>query len=148
MARNPRRTPAPGYTSTIASVVLICISVALALLAQIRLKDELNRLDRDLSKLDRQITEQRKLNQKLVSDYQFLVSSSGLENRVREMRLSLVMPTEDARVILPEPISEPPVPAAVPPSVTPVPPASSRRSYATELAPTPAIPPVMARQRR
>ena len=141
MSRNPRRPRSPGYAATIASVAVICVSVALALLAQVRLKDELNRLDRDISKLDRQINEQRKQNQKLQADYQFLVSSVGLNHRVRDMQLSLIMPREDARVILPEPLVEPPVPAAVPAP-------AARRSFASDLPQTPQPGQIMARQRR
>ncbi len=148
MPRNPRR-PSHDYAATIASVALICISVALALLAQVRLKDELNRLDRDVTRLDRQITEQKKLNQKLQADYQFLVSSAGLTHRVRDMQLSLVVPAEDARIVLPEPTLEPPVSV---PGGTPVPApgagAATRRTYASDhnQPSTPAQ--LMARQRR
>lgn len=145
MSRNPRRPAAHGYAATIASVAVICVSVALALLAQVRLKDELNRLDRDITRLDRQINEQKKQNQKLQADYQFLVSSAGLNHRVRDMQLSLIMPREDARIVLPEPLVEPPVPA---PAAIPTAASAPRNTYASDLAPAAPASQIMARQRR
>lgn len=92
-----------GYASTMNSALLVCLAVAVAALGRIRLKSEENRLYSEISRLDYRVQELRRLNRKLQNDYETLTSSSGLHSRIREMRLDLVMPGEDARVVLPEP---------------------------------------------
>jgi hypothetical protein len=92
-----------GYASTMNSALLVCLAVAVAALGRIRLKSEENRLYSEISRLDYRLQEMRRLNRKLQNDYETLTSSSGLNTRIREMRLDLVMPGEDARVVLPEP---------------------------------------------
>lgn len=106
MARNRRLTNLPGITSAVTSGVMICLAVAVSLLGYIRLKGELSRLDTDINRLDRQLAELRRFNNKLEMDYAMIVSPSGLNNRLREMRLILVMPGDNARVVLPEPSGE------------------------------------------
>ncbi|MCC7376993.1 MAG: hypothetical protein IT581_20200 [Verrucomicrobiales bacterium] len=106
MARNRRLTNLTGITSAVTSGVMICLAVAVSLLGYIRLKGELSRLDTDINRLDRQLAELRRFNNKLEMDYAMIVSPSGLNNRLREMRLILVMPGDNARVVLPEPSGE------------------------------------------
>lgn len=110
MARKNRRLESPGYASTVTSAVLVCFAVAVALLGHIRLKGELNRLDSEINRLDRRLAELRRSNNKLEMDYEVLVSPAGLSSRLREMRLNLVMPGDNARIVLPEPDAEPPLP--------------------------------------
>lgn len=92
-----------GYASTMNSALLVCLAVAVAALGRIRLKSEENRLYSEISRLDYRLQELRRLNRKLQIDYEILTSPAGLNTRIREMRLDLVMPGEDARVVLPEP---------------------------------------------
>jgi hypothetical protein len=106
MARNPRKTSRRGYASIVTSALLVSLSAAIALLGNIRLKGELNRLDTEIGQLDRSLGEQRRSNRKLRMDYETLVSSAGLSSRLQEMQLNLVMPGENARIVLPEPSPE------------------------------------------
>jgi hypothetical protein len=108
MARNRRLTNLTGITSAVTSGIIICLAVAVSLLGYIRLKGELSRLDTDINRLDRQLVELRRANKKLEMDYATIVSPSGLNNRLREMRLILVMPGDNARVVLPEPRNDDP----------------------------------------
>lgn len=135
MGRNRRLTNLTGVTSAMTSGVIICLAVAVSLLGYIRLKGELNRLDTDINRLDRQLAELRRSNHKLEMDYAMIVSPSGLNNRLREMRLFLVMPGENARVVLPEPqIEAPPVSAAPSRPIHAGPGSSSRTRSASHLA--------------
>ncbi|MBL9138602.1 MAG: hypothetical protein JNK85_22225 [Verrucomicrobiales bacterium] len=134
MARNRRLTNLTGITSVMTSGVIVCLAVAVSLLGYIRLKGELNRLDTDINRLDRQLSELRRANHKLEMDYATIVSPSGLNNRLREMRLILVMPGENARVVLPEPqVESLPIPAASPRTLH-VGPGSSYSRTASHLA--------------
>lgn len=100
--RSPRRAMAP----TVTSGLIVCIAVALALLGHIRLKAELDRLYTGIGRLDRELAEARRANEKLQVDLTTLTSPDGLGSRLRKLRLDLVMPGDDARVVLPEPGDE------------------------------------------
>lgn len=110
MPRSPRKQPPPsgGYVATVTSGVLISLAVTIALLAHIRLKDELHRIESGISQLEEQLIKQKRENDRLQNDYDVLVSSDGLNKRLREMRLNLVMPGDGARVVLAEPTVEAP----------------------------------------
>lgn len=105
-----RDRPRPGYAPTVTSAILICLAAAVALLGHVRLKAELDRLYADITKLDRQVADTRRNNRKLQIDYDTMTSPSGLSARIRELHLDLSMPLDDARIVLPEPTSEPPLP--------------------------------------
>ena len=106
MRASARRTVHRGYATTVTSGLLISLAVALALLGNIRLKDDLNRLEAEIGRLDRELAIRKRGNERLRMDYETLVSAEGLNQRVREMRLDLVMPGDDARIVLPEPPAE------------------------------------------
>lgn len=108
MARKLRRhRVSPGLASTMTSALLVCVAVAIALLGHIRFKGELHRLDREIAGMERALRDQRKTNARLQADYERLVSPLGLEARLREMRLPLVVPGDGARVVLREPVVPP-----------------------------------------
>lgn len=108
MAREAKKKKAGTLGPTVTSALMICLAAALALLVQIRLKADLHRLYTDISTLDRQVAQVRRANHKLQVDYEMLTSPAGLNNRLRDLRLNLIMPGEDARVVLPEPRLDPP----------------------------------------
>lgn len=105
MARESRKKKqkAGVLAPTVTSALMICLAAALALLVQIRLKADLHRLYNEINTLDRQVAQTRRVNQKLQVDYEMLTSPAGLHSRLRDLRLNLIMPGEDARVVLPEP---------------------------------------------
>jgi hypothetical protein len=103
MARNPRRTPSRSLATVVTSGLLISPAVGVALLGHVRLKGELNRLEMEIGRLDRELAMRKRDNQKLRMDYETLVSADGLTQRLRAMRLGLIMPDDDARVVLSEP---------------------------------------------
>ncbi len=111
MARSAKKSGA-GFGSTVSSAIVICLAVAVAALGRIRLKTEENRMYGEINRLDGQLQELRRSNRKLQVDYEFLTSPAGLSARIKEMQLDLVMPGNDARVVLPEPGGEPPLPHA------------------------------------
>lgn len=114
MARETNRKSAGvSYAPTVNSAVLVCLAVAVAALGRIRLKSEENRLYSEINRVEFQIQELRRSNRKLQVDYEILTSPAGLSGRIREMRLDLVMPGEDARVVLPEPATDTPFPQAL-----------------------------------
>ncbi|MBX3745038.1 MAG: hypothetical protein KF833_06985 [Verrucomicrobiae bacterium] len=108
--RGAKRTV--GYASTVTSGLLVCFAVAVALLGYIRLKGDLHRMETELGNLDRTMARLKRDHERLHLDYETMVSSAGLDQRVRAMRLNLVTPGESARVVLPEPPRELPVPAS------------------------------------
>ncbi len=110
MARETRKKKTGALGPTVTSALMICLAAALALLVQIRLKADLHRLYGGISALDRQVAQVRRLNHKLEVDYEMLTSPAGLNNRLRDLQLNLIMPGENARVVLPEPRIEPPLP--------------------------------------
>ena len=110
MARKSSRPPGVSYTSTVTSALLICVAVAIALLGNIRLKSEQSSLEVQIMRLERAIGDADKSNAKLQLDYEQLISQSGLDQRIRLMRLQLNLPGNDARIILPEPVSDTPPP--------------------------------------
>lgn len=119
MARKSSRTPRTGtgrggYATIVTSALLVSGAVAIALLGNIRLKDELNRLETEIGRLDREVAARKRSNRRLLMDYETLVSSAGLNSRMQAMRLDLVMPGESARVILPEPLPQPEASHAAP----------------------------------
>ena len=100
MARESRKKKKAGVLApTVTSALLICLAAALALLVQIRLKADLHRLYNEINTLDRQVAQARRVNQKLQVDYEMLTSPAGLHSRLRDLRLNLIMPGEDARVV-------------------------------------------------
>src|SRR5690606_38156402 len=106
-ARSSRRVPvATGLGSTVTSMVLVCLAAGAALLGYIRLKAELGRLEMEIGAVDRELMARRRSNEKLRADYEALVSSDGLNRRIIAMNLDLVMPGENARVVLSEPAVE------------------------------------------
>lgn len=111
MAREPRKKKPGALGPTVTSALMICLAAALALLVQIRLKADLHRLYTEISALDRQVAQAKRANHKLRVDYDMLTSPAGLNNRLRDLQLNLIMPGEDARVVLPEPRldAQPPV---------------------------------------
>lgn len=110
MAREARKKKSGALAPTVTSALMICLAAALALLVQIRLKADLNRLYTGISTLDRQVAQVRRFNHKLQVDYEMLTSPAGLNNRLRDLQLNLIMPGENARVVLPEPRIDPPLP--------------------------------------
>ena len=110
MAREARKKKSGALAPTVTSALMICLAAALALLVQIRLKADLHRLYTGISTLDRQVAQVRRLNHKLEVDYEMLTSPAGLNNRLRDLQLNLIMPGENARVVLPEPRVDPPLP--------------------------------------
>jgi hypothetical protein len=104
MARSPRRSPSRGLATAVTSGLLISLAAGVALLGHIRLKGELNRLEMEIGRLDRELATRKRDNQKLRIDYETLVSADGLTQRLRAMRLGLIMPDDDARVVLAEPV--------------------------------------------
>ncbi len=110
MARETRKKNSGALAPTVTSALMICLAVALALLVQIRLKADLHRLYTGISALDRQVAQVRRMNHKLQVDYEMLTSPAGLNNRLRDLQLNLIMPGENARVVLPEPRVDPPLP--------------------------------------
>ena len=114
MARRPATAkPRPGYLSTVSSALVVCLAVGVVLLGRIRLKNEEARVYAEISQTEREIDALRRGNRKLLMDYETLTAPSGLVARIREMRLDLAMPGEDARIVLPEPQVEPVLPAMV-----------------------------------
>lgn len=114
MARkSPAAKAGPGYLSAVSSALVVCLAVGIVLLGRIRLKNEEARVYSEISRTEREIDELRRINRKLVVDYETLTAPSGLYARIREMRLDLGMPGDDARIVLPEPIAEPVLPAMV-----------------------------------
>lgn len=109
MARETRKKTTGALAPTVTSALMICLAAALALLGQIRLKADLHRLYSGISNLDRQVAQVRRLNHKLEVDYEMLTSSAGLNNRLRDLQLNLIMPGDNARVVLPEPKVDPPL---------------------------------------
>lgn len=109
MARETRRKTTGALAPTVTSALMICLAAALALLGQIRLKADLHRLYSGISNLDRQVAQVRRLNHKLEVDYEMLTSPAGLNNRLRDLQLNLIMPGDNARVVLPEPKVDPPL---------------------------------------
>ncbi|MGE3312032.1 MAG: hypothetical protein AB7O66_18870 [Limisphaerales bacterium] len=109
-ARDSRKKRTGALAPTVTSALMICLAAALALLVQIRLKADLHRLYGGISALDRQVAQARRMNHKLEVDYEMLTSPAGLNNRLRDLQLNLIMPGENARVVLPEPRIEPPLP--------------------------------------
>ena len=102
MARDVRKGTG-SLVPTMSSALLICLAVAVAALGRIRLKSEENRLYGDINRIEAQLQDARRLNRKLQSDYEVLTSSLGLNARMREMNLNLMMPGDAARVVQPEP---------------------------------------------
>jgi len=109
MARETRRKTTGALAPTVTSALMICLAAALALLGQIRLKADLHRLYSGISNLDRQVAQVRRQNHKLQVDYEMLTSPAGLNNRLRDLQLNLIMPGDNARVVLPEPKVDPPM---------------------------------------
>lgn len=109
MARAGNRSvrKAAGCASTVTSGLLVCLAVAVVLLGYIRLKGDLHRMETELGALDRTLARQMRDHERLRLDYETMVSAAGLDQRVRAMRLDLIMPGESARVVLPEPPREP-----------------------------------------
>jgi hypothetical protein len=105
MARKSRPSVRLGYASTVTSALLVCVAVAVALLGHIRFKGELHRLDRENGKIEFALKEQRRLNAELEADYDTLVSPRGLEARLRELNLNLIVPGGASRVVLREPLA-------------------------------------------
>ncbi len=103
MPRSPKKPGRRGYAAIFTSALTVSLAAAIALLCNIRLKEELNRLETDIGRLDHQLALRKRINRKSRMDYETLVSSSGLNLRVQEMGLDLVMPDENARIVLPEP---------------------------------------------
>ena len=106
-ASTAKATPGPGYGSIISSALVVCLAVGVVLLGRIRLKNEEARVYAEISRTEREIDDLRRLNRKLALDYETLTAPRGLAARIREMRLDLAMPGDDARIVLPEPGSEP-----------------------------------------
>ena len=113
MPRDSRKASGVGFAPTMSSALLVCLAVAAAALGRIRLKSEENRLYSEINRLDTQVQETRRANRKLQIDYEILTSPSGLSTRIRDMRLNLVMPGDDARVVLPEPAADGPHPPSL-----------------------------------
>ncbi len=111
--RSSAAKPRPGYLSTVSSALVVCLAVGVVLLGRIRLKNEEARVYAEISRTEREIDALRRGNRKLAMDYETLTAPSGLVARIREMRLDLAMPGEDARIVLPEPQAEPVLPAMV-----------------------------------
>ncbi len=103
MARSSKKGGSGSLAPTVNSALLICLAVAVAALGRIRLKSEESRLYTEINRLDTQLQELNRSNRKLQIDYETMTSPAGLSGRIREMHLNLVMPGEDARVVLPEP---------------------------------------------
>lgn len=115
-ASRPRSSGGPGYATMLASAALVCLAVAVALLGHLRLKGEIYRMDAENSRLEHALVEARKTNVRLQNDYETLISPRGLEDRIRDMRLRLIMPGDVARVVLPEPRADEPAPPSLPAS--------------------------------
>lgn len=99
-----------GYGSAVSSALVVCLAVGVVLLGRIRLKNEEARLYSEINRTERELDDLRRGNRKLVSDFETLTAPSGLLTRIREMRLDLSMPGDDARIVLPEPVAEPVLP--------------------------------------
>lgn len=114
MARESGKRPkGGGYASAVNSALVICVAVAVVALGRIRLKSEESRLYAEMNRLDYQLQETRRANRRLQIEYETLTSSRGLSARIRDMRLNLVMPGDDARVVLPEPTEDRGLPQAL-----------------------------------
>ncbi len=113
MARSSRKVGGGSLAPTVNSALLICLAVAVAALGRIRLKSEESRLYAEINRLDTQLQELHRSNRKLQIDYETMTSPAGLSTRIRDMHLNLVMPGEDARVVLPEPPGESAAPTAL-----------------------------------
>ncbi len=125
-ASRGRRPPGGhGYASTVSSALVICLAVGVVLLGRIRLKNEEARLYSEINRTEFDVNELRRGNRKLASDLETLTSPAGLRARIREMRLDLSMPGDDARIVLPEPLAEPGLPAAFPAPGLPLSPAQN-----------------------
>ncbi len=108
-----RKSGGAGYASAMSSAAVVCFAVAAVALGRIRLKSEESRAYAEINRLDVMIQDTRRANRKLQVDHEILTSPAGLSGRVREMRLNLVMPGDDARVVLPEPASDGGLPQAL-----------------------------------
>lgn len=119
MPRERSKPAGEGYASIVGSGLLLVLAVAAVLLGRSKLKNDESALYVDISKLERQLDEVRRANGKLLVDYATLTAPGSLAARIRDMRLGLIMPGDDARVILPEPNAVQTAMAAPPPTARP-----------------------------
>lgn len=101
--RGRRGLRVANYSTAITSGLMICAVTAVALLTFTRLKAQGDRLSRQAATLERQWRALQRENEVRIAAYLRLISTDGVAQRVREMKLDLQAPAVDARVNLWEP---------------------------------------------
>jgi septal ring factor EnvC (AmiA/AmiB activator) len=114
MARNRKSQSAAIRFGPALKAFLLCSAIVICCIGYVWQKKQIDELGRELRRREARLQELREQNDKLKKQLAVLLSQRSLDQRVRELRLGLVLPQPAQVWRLPEPAADQPAPRAEP----------------------------------